>query len=50
MSFEKGESEPQSDNQENFSEQVPLEQTERPYADHPVVVRGEESTIILGEN
>ena len=50
MSFEKGESEPQVDNQENLSEQVSIEQTERPYADHPVVARGEESTIILGEN
>ena len=50
MSFEKGESEPQVDNQENIPEQAPVEPTERPYADHPVVARGEESTIILGEN
>jgi len=47
MSCEQHESEPKIATQEIVKEgQV----YETPYSDHPVVLRGEEATIILGEN
>ena len=47
MSCEQHESDPKTATQEIAIEgQV----NEAPYSDHPVVLRGEEATIILGEN
>ena len=50
MSFEQKESEPQPSKQDLPYFEQPEPQEERPYSDHPVVARGEEATIILGEN
>ena len=50
MNFEQKESEPQLHNQDAplYDQQDTVE--DQPYAEHPVVARGEEDRIILGEN
>ena len=47
MSCDQHELEPKTETQE-IAEEVQV--NEAPYSDHPVVLRGEENTIILGEN
>jgi len=50
MNFEQKESEPQLHNQDAPQYDLPDAIEDRPYAEHPVVARGEEDQIILGEN